>query len=343
MQAFVTGSTGLLGSHLVPELLRRGHAVTGLARSRHKAEALFGDRAVEVVEGDVRTPEAFEAYLKGCDVVFHLAAYFREYKATSAERDLLHEVNVQASIRLAEAARRQGVSTFVFVSSAGVLRPEATGDTDEPPAYDVATPNLYFRSKIAAEKALLRRAGQHDDLRITVVRPTMMLGPRDLGPTPAGRFVVNYLEGNIPVVLPAKVLVSDARDVAHALVEAAVRGRDSVGYTLGGHLLSFGEMMTALEAASGVPAPTRRPPYVVASIMLGIRGVLARLTGQQMPLRRQDLKRMRRLTAPDMWRAQQELDYRCRPLQETINDTVRWLQENAVAGPRRHPVASPKS
>lgn len=321
MHAFVTGSTGLLGNHLVPQLLHRGHSVTALVRSGKKADALFGDAPVERVDGDLRNVASFEESLNGCDSVFHLAAYFRVYRGSEEERALLHAVNVEATAQLVEAARQHGVSTFVFVSSAAVLRPDAKATSDGVPAYDEETKNLYVQSKIEAEKAVLRLARRDDDMRIVVVRPSMMLGPKDLGPTPAGRFVTNFLNEDLPVVPPGRVLVSDARDVAGALVEAAARGQHGRAYTLGGHLVPFDELMKVLEATSGVPAPTRRPPYVVASLMLGL---LERL-GKEVPMRREDLRRLRRLVAPDDERARQDLRYRSRPLKDTVADTVQWF------------------
>lgn len=325
MKAFVTGSTGLLGSHLVPELTRRGYALSALARSKAKAHTLFRHLSVNIVEGDIRRTESFEHHLEDCEVVFHLAAYFREYKATPAEQTLLHSVNVSSTIQLVEAARRQGVRTVVYVSSAGVLPPGAT----TAPPYNEKTRNSYFKSKIGAERTLLQLAYTYDDIRIIILRPSMMLGPQDLGPTPAGRFVRRFLEEKIPVIPPAHVLLSDVRDVAKALAEAAVRGQENTPYTLGGHWLRFEAFLKALETVSGVAAPTKQPPYALASIMLGVMGFLAPLTGKQPPLRRHELKRLRHLVEPDMQAAQRDLGYCCRPLRDTLEDTVQWFRREA--------------
>ncbi len=51
MKAFVTGSTGLLGSNLVNALVAAGYQVKALARSREKAEQLFSHPQVEIVDG----------------------------------------------------------------------------------------------------------------------------------------------------------------------------------------------------------------------------------------------------------------------------------------------------
>jgi len=79
MQAFVTGATGLLGSNLIQALLAQGHEVRGLVRSKEKAQRVFPGQKVDFVSGDMSSVAGFASGLAGCDVLFHTAAYFREY------------------------------------------------------------------------------------------------------------------------------------------------------------------------------------------------------------------------------------------------------------------------
>jgi dihydroflavonol-4-reductase len=75
----VTGSTGLLGNNLVRTLVDAGNEVWALARSKEKAQRELGDTGARIVLGDVRNVANFAYDLKGMDVIFHTAAYFREY------------------------------------------------------------------------------------------------------------------------------------------------------------------------------------------------------------------------------------------------------------------------
>src|SRR5712692_6797683 len=76
--AFVTGATGLLGNNLVRLLVARGVRVRALVRSREKAERQFDRLPVEVVTGDMNNVAAFAEKLRGGEVLFHTAAYFRD-------------------------------------------------------------------------------------------------------------------------------------------------------------------------------------------------------------------------------------------------------------------------
>ncbi|PSN13335.1 3-beta hydroxysteroid dehydrogenase, partial [filamentous cyanobacterium CCT1] len=122
MQAFVTGSTGLLGSNLVRELVDRGYQVKALVRSIDKAKALLGDLPqVQFIQGDLQAIPAFAAELRGCDVLFHTAAYFRESYGLGDHWPQLKGLNIDATIELLEAAEKAGVGKAIYVSSSGCI------------------------------------------------------------------------------------------------------------------------------------------------------------------------------------------------------------------------------
>lgn len=105
MRAFVTGSTGLLGSNLVRELLAEGHRVTALVRSRAKAARVFAGLDVALIEGDLADVAAFAPALAGHDVLFHTAAFFREYYQPGDHWPTLKALNVDSTMALLRAAR----------------------------------------------------------------------------------------------------------------------------------------------------------------------------------------------------------------------------------------------
>src|SRR5262249_21871297 len=92
--AFVTGATGLLGNNLVPLLVSRGVHVRALARSPRKAEQQFAGLPVEIVIGDMSNVASFAPKLRGVDVLFHTAAYFRDSYKGGTHRKALIDTNV---------------------------------------------------------------------------------------------------------------------------------------------------------------------------------------------------------------------------------------------------------
>lgn len=322
MKAFVTGSTGLLGSNLVELLLGAGHEVKALVRTEKKASLLPVGERLTVVRGDLEDVAGFAGELSGCDVVFHCAAYYREYSERGDHQPALQRLNVLATTQLLEASRAQGVLNVVFVSSNGATGAPAEGAAqDEGCGYDEATENLYFRSKIEAERSVDAFRARYPEMRIVVVRPVMMFGPRDSGPTPAGRVILRLLRGEMPLILPGNLVLVDARDVARALLAAATRGESGERFIVGGRSVSFRELAETLSAASGCPVPSHRPPYPVAMAILAI----ASLVSRNAPVRPRDLRRMRRLRAPDSTKARDVLGVEYRELAESCRDAAAFF------------------
>ena len=141
----VTGGTGLLGSHLTPELLGRGCRVRVLVRQK---SPLGG---VEAVPGDVTEPASLERACAGVETVIHLVAVIREKGSYTFQA-----VNHQGTVNLVKAARQAGVRRFIQVGALG-----ATGD----PAY------RYAHSKWQGEEAV-RSSG----ISWAIVRPSVIYG-----------------------------------------------------------------------------------------------------------------------------------------------------------------------
>lgn len=132
LKIFVTGAAGFIGSHLVDELIRRGHTVYGWDN------LLTGDMAnvnpkCLFIEDDISN--ITEETLEGIDVVFHLAAIARTQWCIDYP-EMAHAVNATGTLKVLEAARQAGVKRFIHSSSCIVYIP--------------TTP--YYVSKLAAEE-----------------------------------------------------------------------------------------------------------------------------------------------------------------------------------------------
>jgi nucleoside-diphosphate-sugar epimerase len=96
MKAFVTGGTGLLGNNLVRLLVEQGYSVKALVRSPEKGSQIFSDLNITLVQGDMLDIDSFAEELAGCDILFHTAAYFREYYQPGNHWQMLEDINVNA-------------------------------------------------------------------------------------------------------------------------------------------------------------------------------------------------------------------------------------------------------
>jgi nucleoside-diphosphate-sugar epimerase len=169
---FVTGGSGLVGSHAVEEALARGHRVRTLVR-RSSDTRWLDERGVEKVVGDLEDADSLRRGVEGADWVFNCAAKVGDWGTLEEFRRL----NVEAFRLLLDAALEAKVARFVHVSSLGVYEGRDHHGTDEttPPAADSL--DAYTRSKTEAEALALSYVPR--GLAVSVVRPGFIYGERD--------------------------------------------------------------------------------------------------------------------------------------------------------------------
>jgi nucleoside-diphosphate-sugar epimerase len=116
----VTGGAGFIGSHLVDEVLRRGHAVRVVDNlSTGRRENLPASRGIEVIEGDISDPAVARRAAAGADVVLHQAA-IPSVPRSVEDPAASHRANVEGTLQMLLAARDAGVKRVVFAGSSSV-------------------------------------------------------------------------------------------------------------------------------------------------------------------------------------------------------------------------------
>lgn len=170
--ALVTGATGFTGGHLCRHLVAAGYEVTALVR-RGKDPGELRALGVHIAEGELKDAASLQRAVDGIDVVFHIAAAFRD--ASLPDREFF-EINVKGTENLIRAAASARVKRFVHCSTIGVH-----GDTGKEPATEESpfkAPDVYCQSKIDGE-LLARRLFSELGLAGTVFRPMGIYGPGD--------------------------------------------------------------------------------------------------------------------------------------------------------------------
>lgn len=345
---FVTGATGLLGNHVVRTLLAEGRAVRALARNADKAERQFADLPAKararltVVRGDMADVPGFQDALMGCGGLIHTAAYFRESYQGGAHFERMVRINVDGTTALFEAALAAGVTAGVHVSSVATVKsaPDAEATAEQRRALDGETDD-YFRSKIMSDAALEALCAKTPQLRVAYVLPGFMMGPGDLGPTSAGRMVLDFVRGQLPGVLNARFSFVDARDVAWGCVRALeqLSATETSARLANRRFLIAGRTHTAAEAyavlarVSGIKAPTLRIPDMVLRVYALGSELFARLTGRPVLMSWagvQNVLRERAHSRFDPGPAMRELGVTFRPLEETAADTVAFYRAHGL-------------
>jgi nucleoside-diphosphate-sugar epimerase len=186
MRVLVTGIDGYLGCLVAPELLRRGHEVTGVDTGYYRQGWLYNgiDVTAKTLTKDIRHVAVKD--LEGFDATVHMAELPNDPQGQLAS-NIICQVNRKGSIRLANIAIKAGVERFVYMSSCSVYgAPDDTVDETAP----INPQTLYAQSKALVERELT-------DLSSDDFSPTFMRNATAFGASPRQRFdiVLNNLSG----------------------------------------------------------------------------------------------------------------------------------------------------
>lgn len=117
MTTFVTGGTGFVGSAAVRRLVDAGHAVLAFARPQSNLNNLQG-LPVEIVTGDLCDRGSLDRALRGCDVLFHVAA---DYRLWARDSQSLYRANVTGTENAMLSVLQAGVKRIIYTSSVATL------------------------------------------------------------------------------------------------------------------------------------------------------------------------------------------------------------------------------
>jgi dihydroflavonol-4-reductase len=330
----VTGAAGFIGSAVTRELVGRGAEVVALVQPGGDTRNLDG-MEVEQIIVDLRDADGVTKAVDGARTVFHLAALYRFW---AADPQSFYEVNVIGTRNLLEAAERAGVGRVVYTSTVGTLG--LRGATVGAPVDETSYAQVdhlfgpYKQSKYVAEHEVLRAAAQ--GLPVVLVQPTTPVGPGDLGPTPTGRTVLEFLNGRFPAYVDTTLNIVDVDDVAHGHLLAAERGSIGRSYILGGENLSLQQILASLADTAGLSAPTRRVPSSLAVLAATVSGVIeGRLLHREPTIPLEAAKMSTTQMSFDDGRARRELGYTSRPAGVALARAAHWFADAGFVRPER--------
>jgi len=310
----VTGATGFLGSELVRILREQGKEVRALGRDEGALGKLaaLGAVPVRVAMDDV---EGLRKAVDGCELVYHVAGLVAHEER---DRARLFETNAEGTRRLLEVS--DPAARFVHVASFATLGPgRGPGDliteSHTPPADAARLP--YSASKIAGERYALEAAQAGRD--VVIASPSYIVGPGDqrggtIWPIRA------YLRGRLRFVAEGGLSAVDVRDVALGLVAVAERGKKGERYLLANRQgnLSHAEFFRKVGEIAG-----RKH----LQVSLPVKVALVLTTVFPRPVTPGYVRVAVRWWYCDPAKAERELGFAPRPIDETLGDTIRYVRE----------------
>jgi dihydroflavonol-4-reductase len=321
LRVLVTGASGFTGGHLARAMVRRGYDVRALVRDEERSRSLR-ESGVTLLRGDLADDASLERATRDVDVIYHIAALYRE---AGLPEETYRRVNAGSVKTLIHAAAGNGVRRVVHCSTVGVH-----GDVEHPPANEDAPlrpGDVYQETKLEGER-IARQASADTGVEVVVARPTGIYGPGD-------RRLLKLFRG---VARRRFVILGSGRIYYHLtyiddLVEglrlcgevAAAAGRTYI--LAGGEVTTLNELVARIAAAAGVKPITWHLPvwpfWVAGALCEAICGPLR----IEPPLYRRRVDFFTKSRAFDISRARAEIGYAPQVgLTDGIGRTLQWYK-----------------
>ena len=256
MKILVTGADGFIGSHLTEQLVRDGHDVKAFVYYNSFNSWGWLDHCdtdvkgqFEVFPGDIRDPHGVRKAMKGCDVVFHLAALIAiPYSYHSP--DTYVETNIKGTLNVVQAVRELELAKVIHTSTSEVYGTAQFVPITEDHPLQGQSP--YSASKIGADQiaiSFFRSFGTP----VSIIRPFNTYGPRQSAraviPTVITQIVSGAREVRLGDVRPTRDF-NFIQDTVSGFI-AALESEEGVGeiINLG---ISIGDMVALIVDAMGV-------------------------------------------------------------------------------------------
>jgi nucleoside-diphosphate-sugar epimerase len=286
-----------------------------------RGEAPIGEE-IELVRGDLRDAASLHTAVEGVDVVYNIAALYRQ---AGLADDVYRAVNADAVGTLIEAAAAGGVRRVVHCSTVGVH-----GDIEHPPANEDAPfrpGDIYQQTKVEGER-IARAAAERTGVEVVIARPSGIHGPGDkrllkLFRGIAKRRFVIFGSGRIFYHLTYIDDVVEGLRLCGEVPQAAGRA-----YIIAGaEVRTLNEVAAIVSDEAGVPPPWLHLPAGPIWLAGAVCEALCAPLGVEPPLYRRRVEFFTKSRAFDISRARAELGYApAVDLREGIRRTLAWYQ-----------------
>ena len=333
---FVTGGTGLIGSHLLYRLVSSGKKVKALKRKTsnlkqvkktfsyysENAEELF--RQIEWVNGDILDFYGLEKLLKGVDEVYHCAAIV---SFNPKERTQMIRNNVDGTANLVNASLENGVKKFCHVSSVAALGKAENGYlVDETTNWVPAKRNSgYSESKFFSETEIWR--GIEEGLDAIIVNPSIVLGPGNWNSGSAQIFktvwdgMKFYTRGITGYV--------DVNDVVDAIVQLMddenFHKHKNQRFLLSAENWSYQNVFSQIADAFEKPRPKYHASPFLLAFVWRAAAFYGLISGNPSAITRETASSSASIRKFDGSKITQELDFKYRPVSESIQKTAKFF------------------
>lgn len=330
----VTGGTGLLGSHLLFELLKEDVKVRATKRAGSNTkgvEAIFrfyGDAnldkysRIEWVDADVLDYESLQNGMRGIETVFHAAAYV---SFSRKNHSTMWDINVDGTKNMLDAALESGVKLFCHVSSIASLgsgiNGSATTESDQWQPDDKHS--VYSLSKFRSEMEVWQAA--ENGLRTIIVNPSVILGPGTAQSSTTK--IIKLAERDIPFFTEGMTGYVDVADVASAMVKLSKTDISNQRFIVSAQDITSRELITMMANKLNSKPPRHKAKRWMLRFASIADKVSSAIMGREPSLTSESLRAATGRSSYSSEKIIKELNFKFTPIDSTIEKSIEFYRK----------------
>ncbi|WP_075591035.1 NAD-dependent epimerase/dehydratase family protein [Labilibacter marinus] len=328
----VTGGTGLVGAHLIYQLISSGVQVRALKRESSDIEktrfafAFYGEKGVqsfekiEWVNGDLLDYDSLCIAIDGVDRVYHTGALV---SFNPSLKDDMMEVNEAGTANLVNACLEKGISKFCFVSSIATLGNSKSGETIDEFSYwqGGKDHSAYSISKFRAEMEVWRAT--KEGLSAVIVNPSVIVGPGDWNQ--GSPKIIKTVYKGLKFYTPGGTGFVDVRDVVKGMVQLMDSSLENERFILNGANISYQSFFSQVAGALKVKAPSIKAKKHLIGLAWRFEKIRNKIFGTEPLITKDSARTSLKTTRYSGKFIQEKLDFEYTPIEKTIVDTANYF------------------
>lgn len=321
----VTGGTGLVGSHLLYQLIKNGEKVRAIHRSSSnldevmnvfsyyasEAEDLFSK--IEWVEADILDMPSLSDAFKEVTYVYHVAAYI---SFNPKKYSILKRVNVEGTANIVNLSLSHGIKKLCHVSSIATIGNNNNGKPiNEDSEFDPQEQNnVYSITKRNAELEIWR--GAQEGLNTVMVNPAVIFGSGHWDSASGG--IIKMISKGIPYYPSGNIRIVDVQDVVNIMIQLMIGPVVNQHYILFSENITYKELLSKMAPLLGKEPPKKEMSKWKLMFLSDLDWISNKLFGTKRKLPKNMLNTLYTTSYYDASKIEKELNFEFTPFMETL-------------------------
>ena len=329
---FITGGTGLVGSHILLKLSQRNISFKALKRERssldickdvftyYNAESQFNK--IKWVNGDINDIPSLEEGMKNCTKVIHAAAIVSFH---NDDEEIIYKINVEGTINIVNVALSAGIEKLSYISSIAALGRNTTSDiVDENCDFKISKKeNNYSLSKYYSEQEVWRAS--QEGLDVVILNPSVILGPGDW--TKGSSQIFQKIYDGLKYYTSGATGYVDVTDVAECAIKLLESDIKNERFIINGANLKFRELFDMIAERFNKKKDTIKVTLLIKELAWRIEYFRSLITGRRPLITKETANSSMKISSYSTKKIENAISFKFIPIEESVEKYCQWFSE----------------